>query len=221
VETNLNISKYHRFVEGEEVVVATTVMGEVEKAKEAVMVEVEMEVVVVVEEGVMMMVMGEGVKEEVVAVMGEVVKEVVVAVNEEVVVVTGEVVREKEEGVKEVVVVVKEEGVKEEVVVVMGEVVKEEVVGEMGEVAKEVVEAVEVVVMVEGEKEMKKLKVVLQVDKHHPYKNNSHYMDLHNIHNCWGHLKGLYKFHCNMLALNWGIIFCHMEFVIRFLIEDL
>jgi hypothetical protein len=165
--------------------------------------------------------MGEGVKEEVVAVMGEVVKEVVVAVNEEVVVVTGEVVREKEEGVKEVVVVVKEEGVKEEVVVVMGEVVKEEVVGEMGEVAKEVVEAVEVVVMVEGEKEMKKLKVVLQVDKHHPYKNNSHYMDLHNIHNCWGHLKGLYKFHCNMLALNWGIIFCHMEFVIRFLIEDL
>jgi uncharacterized membrane protein len=91
--------------------------------------------------------------------------------------------------------------VKEEVVVVMGEVVKEEVVGEMGEVAKEVVEAVEVVVMVEGEKEMKKLKVVLQVDKHHPYKNNSHYMDLHNIHNCWGHLKGLYKFHCNMLAL--------------------
>ncbi len=221
METNLNISKYHRFVEGEEVVVATTVMGEVEKAKEAVMVEVEMEVVVVVEEGVMMMVMGEGVKEEVVAVMGEVVKEVVVAVNEEVVVVTGEVVREKEEGVKEVVVVVKEEGVKEEVVVVMGEVVKEEVVGEMGEVAKEVVEAVEVVVMVEGEKEMKKLKVVLQVDKHHPYKNNSHYMDLHNIHNCWGHLKGLYKFHCNMLALNWGIIFCHMEFVIRFLIEDL
>jgi uncharacterized membrane protein len=128
-------------VEGEEVVVAATVMGEGEKAKEVVMVEVEMEVVVV---------MGEGVRE--------------VAVEKEV---------------------------------------------------------VEVVVMVEGEKDLKKLKVVLQVDKQHPYKNNSHYMHLHNIHNCWGHLKGLYKFHCNMLALNWCMICCHMEFVIRFLIEDL
>jgi hypothetical protein len=90
-----------------------------------------------------------------------------------------------------------------EVVVVMGEGVRE------------------VVVMVEGEKEMKKLKVALQVDKHHPYKKNSHRMHLHNIHNCWGHLKGLHKYHRNMLALDWGKICCHMEFVIRFLIEDL
>jgi hypothetical protein len=128
-------------------------------------VEVEMEVVVV---------MGEGVKE---AVVGPVMEVVAVMVEVEM----GEGVREEE-----VMVVV---------VVVMGEGVRE---------------VVEVVVMVEGEKEMKKLKVALEVDKHHPYKNNFHYIDLHNIHNCWGHLKGLYKFHCNMLALNWGIIYCHM-----------
>jgi hypothetical protein len=115
----------------------------------------------------------------------------------------------------EVVVVVMEVEVGEEV---REEEVMAAVVVVMGEGVKEVVE---VVVMAEGEKEMQKLKVALEVDKHHSYKNNFHYIDLHNIHNCWGHLKGLYKFPCNMLALNWGIIYCHMEFVIRFLMKDL
>jgi hypothetical protein len=76
----------------------------------------------------------------------------------------------------------------------------------------------EVVVMVEGEKEMKKLKVALQVDKHHLDNKNFRHMDLHNFHNCRGRLKYLYKFHCNMLALKWGIIFRH---IIRLSIEDL
>jgi hypothetical protein len=123
------------------------------------------------------------------------------------------------EGVKEAVVAVMGEGVREEevemeVVVVMGEGVREVVV----EKEKEVVEVMEVVVMVEGEKEMKKLKVALQVDKHHLDNKNFRHMDFHNIHNCRGRLKDLYKFHCNMLALKRGIIFRH---IIRFSIKDL